>query len=1041
VAIKRLNENPTISDDVIIDILIPDATGGFDADPYRVDEVVIYYVQRDFINGNNNQNETNQFFFREAQVVKKFGTVDMPAWLSSDPNNAFLEHITTDKNGDTQYGHFQLNWQPIGMREGDYFVSWTWTALPASEKVSSNLHFALEGSTQLTTSIPTHYTRENKYEILQERYTPEMFKMMMSANDLSPLVIQELNKSIAKGFTSLENMANQMVDLVDANATHESLLQLLGNTFGLKLRSGDPTLWRRQIKNAIPLFKKKGTLNGLSEALSQAGINLKKYTRLWQVISPYTVQEAFDFTDSNEFELSKTALPGDDNFELYLRTESGDWNQVSDAMGTIVTVDGVSTLTWNGVLTPNSSIRVIYLVKPIPSDQQAIEFYIRKLPLADQRDERNQKYPKKNWNVRVIEEDDPLLDTIVPTRHPYHDPLIYGKLRTEFAYSENIYNMEEYNGSTRDSYQPCDIDKDFLDPCSQGLSSKYNVDLEIDNISNDRIKEATEILNEFTPFHAILHSINLTGNISEFVKPPEEEVTALVQFTGEEIALSDRPQTIFNRAMTKSSQLRRNMLASMTVEAANQSASAKNREIVLFSPEVNLGDIAVANNTNLTYLEVLSPSPNAGTYKISSSLGNYAVLNGSVNQPLNESAFSFRLSNEILRKNTSAAVEQIRTYYLKDVTADLNKYDQIVTQTDIDNGNAGDVWYVTIGNVEHDILEMMSDGSFRIAAETGLPTATTSGVDYIVHNGSGAVIADGTGTVKVNNTGRIALDGTILVRGSATTNITNIRSLIKTGNYILIDGTQYKVIGFDPDETNVVYIDKYTGGNASGISVIAYQRVADNAIGYFHYRGLELETASNLDIENVDEYLILIGTDYYSIADISGSTVTLEGPHKNWRTTGTSVTFNLLRYEKTAFSIPERSTMECRSIDRVHTINPDVKGSWQIFNNGNFEPQFSGTGTAGQAYEAYNELRVIMKDHFDVKLTGEFCPSEPIVTTPAHFFEAGVDRSGEEIIEVSSGDVSAQMASKYLNVSGKDQVVDSISHSERISFKIERRQE
>ena len=72
-------------------------------------------------------------------------------------------------------------------------------------------------------------------------------------------MLQELNFSVAKGFTFLEDQTNQMGDLLDANSTHESLLGYLSRFFALDLYSSDPTLWRRQIKNAVPLFKNKGT--------------------------------------------------------------------------------------------------------------------------------------------------------------------------------------------------------------------------------------------------------------------------------------------------------------------------------------------------------------------------------------------------------------------------------------------------------------------------------------------------------------------------------------------------------------------------------------------------------------------------------------------------------------------------------------------------------------------------------------------------------------------------------------------------------------
>ena len=58
--------------------------------------------------------------------------------------------------------------------------------------------------------------------------------------------------------------------------------------------------------------------------------------------------------------------------------------------------------------------------------------------------------------------------------------------------------MEEYNGSIRTSLNPCDIDKDFIDPCFSSLSSKYNIDLEIEALSDDRIIEAADVLKALT---------------------------------------------------------------------------------------------------------------------------------------------------------------------------------------------------------------------------------------------------------------------------------------------------------------------------------------------------------------------------------------------------------------------------------------------------------------------------------------------------------------------------------------------------------------
>ena len=140
----------------------------------------------------------------------------------------------------------------------------------------------------------------------------------------------------------------------------------------------------------------------------------------------------------------------------------------------------------------------------------------------DKRDERDQQYPPKNWNTRVLEEDDPLFDIIIPIRHPTKDAIIWGKVRTEFPYSENIYNMEEYNGSTRDSYDPCHIDKNFIDTCKDCQSSTFSIDVEIEELSEDRIVECKQIIEEFVPFHSLVNTVNFVGSRNEFVKSPLE---------------------------------------------------------------------------------------------------------------------------------------------------------------------------------------------------------------------------------------------------------------------------------------------------------------------------------------------------------------------------------------------------------------------------------------------------------------------------------------------------------------------------------------
>jgi hypothetical protein len=129
----------------------------------------------------------------------------------------------------------------------------------------------------------------------------------------------------------------------------------------------------------------------------------------------------------------------------------------------------------------------------------------------------------------VIEEDDPMFSRIIADRHPFHDPVVFGKVRSTFMYSEKIYNMDTYDGSLRDSKNFCDIDRDFLDSCSSCLGSKFSVDLEITNLSTERIQEAYEIIEEFSPFHATLHTMNIRGAIKDFVLSPVDSIESKIE--------------------------------------------------------------------------------------------------------------------------------------------------------------------------------------------------------------------------------------------------------------------------------------------------------------------------------------------------------------------------------------------------------------------------------------------------------------------------------------------------------------------------------
>jgi hypothetical protein len=976
-ATVTINDNPVETDTIVFDLLTPDADGCFVTNPYKVDSVIIYYVERNFSSHNtsqynvinyqstklaaaqeaekiacsnpttdniaeakrlrdeaNSESTSTPFYYNEARPVKVIGNSEFPAWLSSDEDNSLIDHVTEDNDGNTLYGNFQYSWDTTGMREGDYFICWTWTPLPAGDRLSEHIKFNLGGNTVVTTSIPSHYTNPDKYTTLLERYLPEMFKLKMVSDDRSPDVVDKFNQAIAAGFTNLEDLTNQLVDLLDANNTHELYLPLLANLFGLKLKTNDPTLWRRQIKNAIPLFKKKGTKAGLKEALAQAGITMTKLTKLWQVISSYTWTEAFVYDGTtSSWELSRVALDVDlDNFSLELRgVGEDDYISLSSDYVEFTTADGVTTMRWIGdtlsveaiELVAGDIVKILYKYNVVPgSTEQTIENYIRNLPLADQRDETDQDYPLKNWNVRVIEEDDPLLNLIIPERHPFHENLVYGKIRTEFPYSENAYNKDEYNGSIRNSKVPCDIDKDFLDPCSSCLGSKFNIDLEIENLSDDRIEEAKDVILEFSPFNAILHTMNFTGAISEFLQPAVEEISILVNVQGEEFVISGDGQMWFNRAMKKgttTSKVIRTDLADSEV-VVTDTGTAYNDAITIFSPDVQFSRIGMNEGA---LLEILAPSANAGTTTLTSPNKNIAVV-ASATEPLNTAAFTFRVANILETNNTTCEVTQDNFYIFSDEENNYSLFD-VKSSWDVDHSSASGAWTITIDGTAYTISNILPGGSLILENDGTLPTTTATNVDYILKNYSGTTIHTAeTGKLTVKKRGRITVDSSLA----------DVRNLIRGTCYLVITGDQYKVNGFVDGVDDEFYIEDYDDGDMSGVDLVIYQRIVDNAIGYLSHQGLRLRVSGDLEttlniqnghrnlvaeddrVENdcfKENFLVTIDGEDYFIVDIDGdspsgyTTILLNGLDSYWSTFaagGTSVDFTITKYTKKEITIP-----------------------------------------------------------------------------------------------------------------------------------------
>lgn len=982
---KKISENPKITDEIIFELETPDDDGCLLSDPYKVDKIVIYFIERSFIDPTVNEytqeiydkeklqttleseklacdypteenifkakkNRVNlessitqqKFYYKDATPIFTLGNPEFPAWLSTDQDNALITKVSADANGNTLYGNFQYIWDAQGYREGDYFICFTWTSVIAGTTKSSHQKFNLLGDTRAT-AVPSHFTVPEKYATLFERYTPEIFKIRFSEFDRTPDVINKLNLATADGFTILEDYANQIIDLFDANVVNEKLLPFLSNLFSLKLKSNDPYLWRRQIKRAMPIFKKKGTISGLIESLDQSGIKFIKYTRLWQVISDYTWQEVFSYDGNlNTFVLEKTALSLDlNNFELYIRySDSDTWDLLTSDYIDFGNIDGISTIEWIGdtlsvdpiTLEDGDSIRVLYKYNEINSpSEQSIEDYVRTLLLSDTRDERDQEYPLKNWNVRLIEETDPLFDVIIPTKNPFHDNVIFGKVKTEFPFSENIYNMDEYNGSIRNSNDPCDIDKNFIDPCFSSLSSKYNIDLEIKNLSDDRIIEAYEVLSESLPFHAILHVMNIYGGFEEVIMPPIEEIEALMTYKESDFIISGNAQMWFSRGMRNGRNtfaVLRNALASSAIVNSG-SGIAYNDSVVLFSGEVNFKQIGVISN-GTGILKILGGTL-AGEYTIQNPVANTIEVN-TVSEPLDETnsvfagsllgldsrAFSFRVSNPI-DSTSSINIYQDNIFSFSDSSKDFAEFKSL---WDVAEGYSSGSWKIKIiaySATAYDILNILPNKILLLQDDGTLPPTSVSSVSYEAYD-------------KDNNLLFSSASGKIVVTSRGRTEVLNsdfhdVRNIYSVGFYQKFSGVEYRISGFVDGTVDQFYIENYTDGDVIGTSLEIFKRLVDNKIGYMSHKGFKIQIVGDLEsslgivngannlvstpLENdyfKENYLIEIDGDLYFIEEIDGNnpsgntTITLEGSDRYWKTLysgGTSESYTIYRHTKT----------------------------------------------------------------------------------------------------------------------------------------------
>jgi hypothetical protein len=912
-AIKTISavaqQTASITDTIIFDLYTTNSDGSL-CNPYCVNQVTIYLIERNYIDNSNEQYNLNlqgflsTFYYQSAAPLAIFGDDTTPAWDSTDTQDAFITQITFTPNGDIDTGHFQLTWQPSDnaqVQPGDYLLCYQWTPIFAGDSFSQIIYFYLGGDFAAPT-IPSHQTNPLKYPTLLDRYTPDMFKQYLAPMDITPQTIQNTNLAVADGFTELENLNNQLVDLYDANVVQEVFLPYLANMFRWKLRSNDPTLWRRQVRQAVNLYKRKGTLGGLKEALAESGIQFRKITYYWQVVSQATWQEAFIVQPGQTvFCLSKVALPVDaNNFHVWYRA-SGSAAYLSMPLSDVQFTTTTSTnancenntfnttcVTWIGDIVLGAGDVVLILYKIAEPVNQGLEDYIQTLNLADQRDVLTVTYPVKNWNERLIAEDDLLFPLIVPIKHPFAYPVVYGKVRTEFPYSEQIYNMDEYSGSIRDSTDPCDLDYTFYDTCTGCRSSAVSIDVAIEELSNDRISETEEILMDFLPFHAVLYSINYVGWQDDIIPPPVEELECLIQYNLQDDIFCS--QFDFDRLILDANNpqnIQRDMLADANTVAMGNDGVGYNLAYSLFSPGIQLDSIGINNNANL--LEILSGT-NQGQYTLQNQPGASADVLGISQFPLDPSGFPFRFSN-IQYTEMGASIYQDNLVIFTDPNVDFSLFP-------IPN----DSWTITVtagpnmGN--YPIISMNSDNTMNLANWTA---GSAFGFAYQLN-------APGNINVMSGTSGQV----TVVNRGRLQTQPLDLNTLQK-GDYVLMNGIQYPILFVN--NANQVYLQGYSGGDQVGTQNIKIlRRLIDNVVGYLHFRGLMIKTTMNYEtslgiqngqnpvavfLDNSDfkeNYLILIGTQYFQMADINGQSIYLSGPVQAWGLVGQAgITYTIIQ--------------------------------------------------------------------------------------------------------------------------------------------------
>lgn len=438
------------------------------------------------------------------------------------------------------------------------------------------------------------------------------------------------------------------------------------------------------------------------------------------------------------------------------------------------------------------------------------------------------------------------------------------------------------------------------------------MDIDVQSLSNDRMLEAQEILREFTPFHAQVHSINFSGEVNEFVAPPVENIESLITIDYLQNVISGNVNTIFHRyikdGLVGNAIVNREDLADKLTVLSGKLGTAYNDHVAFVAPDFDLEGLGLGETNHI--LEVLAPSGNAGIYQIDDCSGRTARVKTAVNEPLDTSAFTFNLSN-IVYGNYFSDIFQDDLFEFSDPNVDFVSLG-VKSNWDVLNtsGYTGSAWKVLIpayssqpyeiNNVIQGVLYLNGDGL--------LPVVNSSGLIYTLYDDLNNIIqSSNSGQLNVTRRGRIELNDIALI---------NINEFIRICDKLYYDSTEYTIVEIG---NNSFWFTGYTGGNASGVTIQTRRRLIESAVGYFGYKGLRLKTWSDHEVEfgmingqnppaeddQTDDskfkenFLFSINGDFYKIYDIDGDQVILAGREQNWMTWGaggTTVAYSIVHF-------------------------------------------------------------------------------------------------------------------------------------------------